>query len=45
VIVEGLDQVIASLGRPAIVMAHSMSGAYGWKLAETFVPRLSAAAL
>jgi pimeloyl-ACP methyl ester carboxylesterase len=36
VIVEGLGQVIASLGRPAIVMTHSMSGAYGWKLVEKF---------
>jgi pimeloyl-ACP methyl ester carboxylesterase len=36
VIVEGLGQLIASLGRPAIVMTHSMSGAYGWKLVETF---------
>jgi pimeloyl-ACP methyl ester carboxylesterase len=36
VMVEGLGRVIASLGRPAIVMTHSMSGAYGWKLVETF---------
>jgi pimeloyl-ACP methyl ester carboxylesterase len=36
VIVEGLGQVIASIGRPAIVMTHSMSGAYGWKLVEKF---------
>jgi pimeloyl-ACP methyl ester carboxylesterase len=35
-IVAGLGQVIASLGRPAIVMTHSMSGAYGWKLVEKF---------
>jgi pimeloyl-ACP methyl ester carboxylesterase len=36
VIVEGLGQVIASLGQPANVMTHSMSGAYGWKLVEKF---------
>lgn len=35
-VVAGLGQVIASLGRPAIVMTHSMSGAYGWKLIEKY---------
>jgi pimeloyl-ACP methyl ester carboxylesterase len=35
-VVDGLGQVIASLGRPAIVMTHSMSGAYGWKLIEKY---------
>src|SRR5258707_5317330 len=33
-VVAGLGKVVASLGRPAIVMTHSMSGAYGWKLVE-----------
>jgi len=35
-VVDGLGQVIASLGRPAIVITHSMSGAYGWKLIEKY---------
>lgn len=35
-VVDGLGQVIASIGRPAIVMTHSMSGAYGWKLIEKY---------
>jgi pimeloyl-ACP methyl ester carboxylesterase len=35
-VVDGVGQVIASLGRPAIVMTHSMSGAYGWKLIEKY---------
>jgi len=34
VVVEGLGKIAASLGQPAIVMTHSMSGAYGWKLLE-----------
>jgi pimeloyl-ACP methyl ester carboxylesterase len=36
VVVEGLGKVVASLGQPAIVMTHSMSGAYGWKLLEKY---------
>jgi pimeloyl-ACP methyl ester carboxylesterase len=39
-VVAGLGKVIASLGRPAIVMTHSMSGAYGWKLVEEFGPHI-----
>lgn len=35
-VVAGLGKVLAGLGRPAIVMTHSMSGAYGWKLLELF---------
>jgi pimeloyl-ACP methyl ester carboxylesterase len=35
-VVDGLGQVIASFGKPAIVMTHSMSGAYGWKLIEKY---------
>jgi pimeloyl-ACP methyl ester carboxylesterase len=34
VVVEGLGKIVRSLGQPAIVMTHSMSGAYGWKLVE-----------
>ncbi len=33
-VVAGLGKVLASLGEPAIVITHSMSGAYGWKLLE-----------
>ena len=36
VVIEGLGKVVASLGRPAIIMTHSMSGAYGWKLIENY---------
>jgi pimeloyl-ACP methyl ester carboxylesterase len=35
-VVEGLGKVVRSLGQPAIVMTHSMSGAYGWKLIENY---------
>jgi pimeloyl-ACP methyl ester carboxylesterase len=33
-VVERLGAIIASLGRPVILMTHSMSGPYGWKLLE-----------
>jgi pimeloyl-ACP methyl ester carboxylesterase len=33
-VVAGLARVLASLEEPAIVVTHSMSGAYGWKLLE-----------
>jgi pimeloyl-ACP methyl ester carboxylesterase len=36
VVVEGLGKIVASLGQPAIIMTHSMSGAYGWKLIERY---------
>jgi pimeloyl-ACP methyl ester carboxylesterase len=36
VVVEGLGKILASLGEPALVMTHSMSGAYGWKLVENY---------
>jgi pimeloyl-ACP methyl ester carboxylesterase len=36
VVVEGFGKVVASLGQPAIIMTHSMSGAYGWKLVENY---------
>ena len=32
--VAGLGKVLAAVGRPSVVMTHSMSGAYGWKLLE-----------
>jgi pimeloyl-ACP methyl ester carboxylesterase len=41
VVVAGLGKVLASLDRPAIVMTHSMSGAYGWKLIENYGERVA----
>jgi pimeloyl-ACP methyl ester carboxylesterase len=41
VVVAGLGQVLASLDQPAIVMTHSMSGAYGWKLIENYGERIA----
>jgi len=35
-VVDGIGQVIASLRQPAIVVTHSMAGAYGWKLIEKY---------
>jgi pimeloyl-ACP methyl ester carboxylesterase len=36
VMVKGLGGLLASLGEPTIVLTHSMSGAYGWKLLEQY---------
>jgi pimeloyl-ACP methyl ester carboxylesterase len=36
VIVAGLGKVLLAVGRPSIVLTHSMSGAYGWKLIEHY---------
>jgi pimeloyl-ACP methyl ester carboxylesterase len=36
VVVEGLAKIVVSLGQPVIIMTHSMSGAYGWKLVENY---------
>jgi pimeloyl-ACP methyl ester carboxylesterase len=33
-IVAGIGQVLGLIGQPSIVMTHSMSGAFGWKLLE-----------
>src|SRR5712691_6094255 len=33
-VVEGLGVLIRGLGAPAILLTHSMSGAYGWRLLE-----------
>jgi pimeloyl-ACP methyl ester carboxylesterase len=41
VVVEGLGKVLASLDQPAIIMTHSMSGAYGWKLVEQHGERIA----
>jgi pimeloyl-ACP methyl ester carboxylesterase len=35
VVVSGLGGAIEALGAPVILMTHSMSGAYGWRLLET----------
>lgn len=35
VVTSGLGGVIEALGSPVILLTHSMSGAYGWKLMET----------
>jgi pimeloyl-ACP methyl ester carboxylesterase len=33
-VVEGLGALARSLGGPLVLLTHSMSGAYGWRLAE-----------
>ena len=33
-VVEGLGALIRSLGAPLVLLTHSMSGAYGWRLLE-----------
>jgi pimeloyl-ACP methyl ester carboxylesterase len=33
-VVEGLGSLIRSLGGPVVLLTHSMSGAYGWRLLE-----------
>lgn len=33
-VVRALGGLLTSLGRPAVVVTHSMSGAYGWRLLE-----------
>lgn len=40
-VVQGLGQVLRSLDRPAIVMTHSMSGPFGWKLLELYGDRIA----
>ena len=40
-VVAGLARVIEALGEPAIVLTHSMSGAYGWKLLELCGERIA----
>jgi pimeloyl-ACP methyl ester carboxylesterase len=34
IVVDGLGALARSLGGPLILLTHSMSGAYGWRLAE-----------
>jgi pimeloyl-ACP methyl ester carboxylesterase len=33
-VVEGLSHLIRSLGAPVVLLTHSMSGCYGWRLLE-----------
>ena len=40
-VISGLGKVISALDRPAIVMTHSMSGPYGWKLLEKCGERIA----
>jgi pimeloyl-ACP methyl ester carboxylesterase len=35
-VVAGLGKALLSVGEPAVVMTHSMSGPYGWKLLEQY---------
>lgn len=38
---RGIGAVLESLGAPAILLTHSMSGAYGWRLVETHGGRIA----
>ena len=40
-IVAGLAKVLTAVAGPAIVLTHSMSGAYGWKLLERYGERIA----
>lgn len=40
VVCAGLGQVVEMVGGPVIVVTHSMSGAYGWKLLERHGDRI-----
>ncbi len=40
-IVAGLAKVLTTVAGPAIVLTHSMSGAYGWKLLERYGERIA----
>jgi pimeloyl-ACP methyl ester carboxylesterase len=35
-VVAGLGKALIALGKPAVVMTHSMSGPYGWRLLEQY---------
>lgn len=39
-VIRGLGKLLATLDRPAIVMTHSMSGPFGWKLLELYGDRI-----
>jgi pimeloyl-ACP methyl ester carboxylesterase len=40
-ICRGLGTLLESLGEPVILLTHSMSGAYGWRLLETHGARIA----
>jgi pimeloyl-ACP methyl ester carboxylesterase len=40
-ICRGLGTLLESLGEPVILVTHSMSGAYGWRLLETHGARIA----
>lgn len=42
IVAAALGALLESLGRPAVLLTHSMSGAYGWKVLETHAHCLSA---
>ena len=42
VVCRGLGAVIEALDGPVVLMTHSMSGAYGWRLVETHGDRIRA---
>ncbi len=41
VVVAGLAEALMAAGEPAVVMTHSMSGPYGWKLLEQYGDRIA----
>ena len=41
VICRGLGALIEAADEPVVLMTHSMSGAYGWKLLENHAPRIA----
>ena len=42
IVAAALGALLESLGRPAVLLTHSMSGAYGWKVLETHAGCLKA---
>jgi pimeloyl-ACP methyl ester carboxylesterase len=42
VVAAGLGGVVEALGEPIVLVTHSMSGAYGWKLMETHADAIKA---
>ena len=40
-VVAGLAKALIAVGQPAVVMTHSMSGPYGWKLLEQYGDRVA----
>lgn len=41
VVCRGLGALIEAAGEPVILLTHSMSGAYGWKLVERHAPHIA----